>query len=246
MKNFTIVTVDTKNPLAPYYCRDEFYETCKRYGHKPLVLGTVPGEFRGLGTKPKLVKKAIDAGLVKTPYMIFADCFDVVFAKDPQVIVDTMVLSALHDGCQIVWNGERNYFPEEGMRDAHPKCKTSFRFMNSGLAVGYTQSFLDALEEMDADNLPDDYVKEDGSWQHFNDQTMWQKQFIYGSVPMRLDSRCDYFQTLHDVGADEMDFDGEEIINKETKTTPMVFHMNGGGKGSPMRELILRHLGLEK
>lgn len=237
--NFQVITCADKPPKQPYYLWKEFHTSLDRYGVKPVVLG-FGQPWRGLGSKPKLLKRAIETGVVTTGVIIFCDAFDVVFAKNPAVIVDHLLAS----GTEVIWNAEKSCFPNATLAGSHPPCATPYRYLNSGLSVGYTASFLGALQEMNADAIHDDFQNADGSWVHANDQNNWMMQFLGSGIPMKLDSNCEVFQTMCSVTADELDMSGELIRNKVTNTTPAAYHFNGPGKTQGMREPILKHLGL--
>lgn len=242
--DFLIVTCADKPPKQSYYLWDAFHRSLERYGIKPIVLG-FGQKWRGLGSKPKLLQQAIENGVITSKVIIFCDAFDVVFAKNPAVIVEHLFASAAEvSGTEVVWNAEKSCFPNAALADNHPSCATPFRYLNSGLSVGFTDSFLKALKEMNANAIPDDFQNADGSWTHSNDQNNWMVQFLNGVVGMRLDSRCEVFQTMYNVTADEMDMSGTLIRNTITNTTPAAFHFNGGAKTQGLREPVLKHLGL--
>jgi hypothetical protein len=100
---------------------------------------------------------------------------------------------------------------------------------------------------MEVDSWPDDHQLPDGRWQHKNDQDDWMRRFLFGQCPgqatMKLDSKCELFQTLTGMTMNDFDF-GVGIRNKETYQFPLAFHANGGSKTSGVMEPILQHLGL--
>jgi len=239
--SYQIVTVCNRYPTEPYYCLNEFIKSLS--GHEPLVLGTQPGEYTGLGSKPKLLYKAIKDGRVKEPFIIFTDCFDLVFQYPPE----TAYLQYLHlqDKADLFISAERNCFPVD-LKEQYDALgtKTSFKYLNSGFIIGKTEALLAALEAMDLPNVPEDYRKEDGNMLHVNDQELWQHLFLKQPVKIALDSETIFSMPLHSVKMENLDFTDEYITNIETGTTPITLHMNGSAKSDGLREPILSHLKL--
>lgn len=236
-----VVTVANKRPVEAYYLYGEFLESLKRHGHEPLILGTGPGEYGGLGSKPRLLKQAIDAGRITDERIIFCDSFDVVFGAAPELAVD--IAEEFFDG-KIVFNAERACFPDESLAAKHPQCRSSFRFLNSGFAVGRTSDFYTMLDWMKADEIPNDSRNADGSGCHPNDQLFFQHAFLSGELPIALDTTVIICQTLCGVTDRDLDFSGPEIENRETGGWPAVWHFNGPAKTNGLADPILRKLGL--
>jgi len=76
-----VVTVCDQPPVADYYCYHEFHRSLERQGVYALELGSKEGEYLGLASKPKLLLKAIQEGWIKEKYIIFCDCYDLVFCS---------------------------------------------------------------------------------------------------------------------------------------------------------------------
>lgn len=237
----TVVTVANKAPTEPYYTYHQFFASLRRYGVDPLVLGMGPGEYQGLASKPRLLKRALESGQVKGEWMIFCDCFDVVFAAPPVKIAETA--RAAYGNC-IVWNAERNCFPDASLASQHPETTRSFRYLNSGFAVGPVADFLKLLRWMDADNLPVDHQDSEGRWTHPNDQDYFMRAFLFSGIEMKLDSECRVCQALCGVAVDEMEISKGRITNKETGSSPLAWHWNGPAKTAGLREPILNALEL--
>lgn len=241
MPDFKIITVCNHYPTEPYYCLDAFIKSLG--DNVALVLGTHPGEYLGLGSKPKLLYKAIKEELVPEPYFIFTDCFDLVFQGNPSRAIDEF--KKIEDDYDLVISAERNCFPAD-LKEQYDSLntKTSFKYLNSGFIVGKTRALLLALEAMDLDNVPDDYRREDGSMCHINDQELWQYLFLKQPVKIKLDSETIFGNALHSMSIEDLDFSGELIKNVETGNYPYSLHMNGSAKTDGLREPILKHLKL--
>lgn len=242
MSDFRLVTVCNRMPQEPYYCLQEFI---KSVGETPIVvLGTQPNEYTGLGSKPKLLYKAIKDGLIDTKYLIFCDCWDLVFASSPESLFDQYDM--YYDFAPIVISCEKNCFPNDLKKEYDSlQYLSSYRYLNSGMIVGETEAMLAVLEAMDLDNVPEDYRQENGQMFHVNDQFLYQQIFLKQPVKMILDYEQVLCNTLHSVNINELDFQDSQLIrNKETGFYPRSFHMNGSAKTDGLREPILKHLGL--
>jgi len=239
-QTYTIVTVANKIPEQSYYTFHEHFKSLK--GEQPLVLGVNPGEYGGLGSKPRLLYHAIKENYITTPYIIFNDCFDLVYACEPK----ELFLKYKQFCSPIVVSAEKNCFPGD-LRDQYDALgedlDTPYQYLNSGMIVGDTEAILTVLESMDAKNIPNDYW--DGEKMvNPNDQLYWQHEFIKQPVQISLDRYQILCNALHDVTADELDFEQDRIYNKVTKTFPCSFHLNGGAKTGGLREPILEKLKL--
>lgn len=229
-----LVTVSSHKPQQNYYCYDDFFNACKKHKINPTILGG-NGEYKGLISKPKLLLKYLKSKNTKSKYLVFADCWDLIFLKSMEEIVE--MYKAFNT--EIVFNAERNLFPRGDLINLYPETGTPFRFLNSGFFVGVTESVVTFLEAMNLDKIPDDYRKPDGSWHHENDQAYFLELFTKNVVNSKLDSNCVIAQTLH--GEEEKDFcfDEKGWKNLITQTYPVVWHANGGGKTGPVMPKIL-------
>lgn len=244
----SVVAVANEFPSHDYLVVgfNAFNKSLSRFGHSPMVLGWAE-RWRGLGSKPKYLKSAIEGGRIKTSHIIFSDAYDVWFGASPDEILEA---SSVFLPNKIVWNAEKNCFPDAGLASHFKKTWSPFRYLNSGLSIGPTESYLECLREMDVDSWPDDHQNPDGSWFHKNDQDDWMRRFLFGQcpgqVPMCLDSECILFQTLCDVSETDFEFEwkSSKIKNRITGSFPMAFHANGGSKTSGVMEKILITLGL--
>jgi hypothetical protein len=239
-----IVTIASREPTEPYYCLPAFLESCRRFGHEPIVLKEGYG---GLGSKLRMLKNCLDAAgspLMLTGCMIFCDSFDVVFQQDP-----ILCLKCWHPRRRrLVFNAERAMWPpNKEVEDGHPVSDTSYRFLNSGFIVGDVGTFRLCLDLLNTDQIEDDHQLPDGSWVHPNDQVIWQRFFVDNKdeLGLALDTRAEICQTLCNVKPDELDFSAELIWNRETGTTPIAIHVNGGGKEEWL-PLILGKLNLPR
>lgn len=242
MKDLQIVTISSHNPTADYYCLPQFHKSLERFGTDALVIGDKPGEYKGLGSKPKLLLKAIQDKLVDSQYIIFCDCWDLVFTQDPMMILD----NAVRRGAPFIISAEKNCFPGD-LKNEYDLLNytSSYRYLNSGFIIAQTEAMLAVLESMDLGNVPDDHTDETtGQKVHINDQFLFQQAFLKQPIPMTLDYMQIFSQTMNMVEEGELDFTDKYIRNKETGAYPCTFHFNGGSKTAGLREPILKYLGL--
>lgn len=229
-KDITLVAVANRKPTAPYYTYDEFFATARRFGFEPTIIGTRPGEYQGLGSKPKLLRDVLSKGLLNTKYILFADAFDVVF----QSRIENAVNALHYYDADIVWNAERNCFPDAELAPLHTDPGTSFRYLNSGFGIGYRDAFIASLEEMDLDSKPGDG----------NDQDWWMRQHLFGKAcRSALDYDTILCLALHQVEAKDVVLENGMVQCVETGHCPIGTHFNGPSKTSGLREPILRTLG---
>jgi hypothetical protein len=212
-------------------------------GKQPLVLGTQPGEYGGLGSKPRLLYNAIIDGKITESHIVFCDCFDLVFATEPK----NLFLKFLQFASPFVISAEKNCFPAD-VKDEYDKLDSGgspYKYLNSGMIVAEVPAMLAVLESMDAKNIPNDYWSEEEKCMiNPNDQEYYQHEFLKQPVPMVLDTFQILCNTLHSVELDEFDMTQDRVFNKVTNTYPSSFHLNGGAKTGPCRNPILKHLNL--
>jgi len=239
MSDYRVVSICNRFPTEPYYCLNEWYKSVGE--HKPLVIGAIGSHYQGLGDKPKFVYRAIKQGMIPEKYIIFCDCWDLVFTTSLDELIECYKVM----GKPLVISSEKNCFPDD-VKDDYDKLPytSSYRYLNSGMIVGETEALLSVLEAMDAENIPDDYRMENGQNFHYNDQSLYQHIFLKQPVEIALDYDQILCNTLHSVKIDELDFSSERIRNVETGSYPCAMHMNGSAKTDGLREPILNHLKL--
>lgn len=244
-----IVAVADGYPTHSYLKRgwDALLNSCRRHQFEPVILGWSK-PWTGLGSKPKLLKKAIEDGTVSADYILWIDAFDVVFADSPEKILDTY-LAEFADKYRIVWNAEKNCFPDADWAQHHPKTDSPFKYLNSGMSIGDTKAYHTIFTQMGVDSWPDDHQRPDGGWHHVNDQQFVMAKFLFGQCAedepkMTLDTQCKMFQVLVGVEPEELEITSSGIRNKITNTSPIAFHFAGGSKTAGLMEPILQSMNL--
>jgi hypothetical protein len=243
MSDFKLVTVATNRPTQPYYTYDEFFKSIK--GSDILILDREYTRYGGLSSKPKGVYRAIKEGLINTEFLMFTDCFDLVFQFNP---LDTYTNYRIDfPDHPIVISAEKNCFPGD-LKDEYDKLDSGgspYKYLNSGFIIGKTKDILSCLESMDLPNVPDDHWStEKNCMVHPNDQFLWMETFLKQPAKIVLDYKQAMSQTMHDVNEDEVELSGGKLRNVVTGEFPCTIHFNGGSKTGWGREKILKELNL--
>jgi hypothetical protein len=248
MKDYRIVTISNRVPTEWYYLRSEFYRSLGEHAND--VLTVQPSIWGGLTTKPNTLCEMIEQGQIKEKYIIFPDNWDLVFATDPEEIMDIYQVI----GKDIVISAEKNCFPAD-LKDTFDEIAKAndddspYRYLNSGFIVGRTDSIYHCLRAMGAPNLPyDSWDNERNCANHPNDQEEWQKIYCMvhqHNASIHLDTGQLLSQTLHGAEPTDFDFSRKRIRNKVTGNYSCTYHFNGGSKSQlELREPILKHLNL--
>lgn len=230
-----LVTVANKRPAQDYYLWDEMHQSLMKHGAAAHILGL--GEYwGGLMTKPRKLRNWLrEQPKVKEHIIIYFDAYDVVFAASPKEIIEEFL--RIKGDNRIIWNAELNLFPDATLK--FPDNISSFKYLNSGFAVGYADAFLEMLEWMNLDEIPDDYRKPDGSMWEPNDQLYVQKAFLEGPVKMGLDYDCNLCQCVCGTDKSDYRFIGGGFQNAETLSYPLVIHLNGPAKSSDIGKKLV-------
>lgn len=242
--DFRLVTVANKRPTEWYYTFDEFFKSLGE--NEILVLGTHAEQYGGLGSKVRLLYNAIMNGEIKEKYLVFCDCFDLVFAFPPEHLFNSYM--SWFPNVPLVISAEKNCFPSD-LKEEYDKLyngSSPYKYLNSGMIVGEVAAMLNVLESMDAKNVPNDYWDaEKNCMINPNDQFYYQKEFLKQPVEIYLDREQILCNTLHSVELKELSFEPQGIRNIETGRVPCSWHFNGNAKTeNNLRPTILKHLNL--
>lgn len=237
---YKIVTISNREPQEPYYTYKEFFKSL--YGESILLLGQNNGEYSGLSDKPRILYNAIKKGLISEDIIVFVDCWDIVFASGLEEVISNFKTF----NSSVVVGAEKNCYPQNFKKEFDRlQCPTSYKYLNSGVIIGYTDAILTILEAMDAPQLPVDYWNGNlNANYHFNDQAYYMDIYLRQPVDIELDHYCLIAQNMQDVTEDELILSDGVIQNKETGTLPCIIHWNGSSKDKWSREPILKHLKL--
>lgn len=232
MPDFQIITVSSHRPTEWYYCYDEFFQSIENHGYTCAILGG-SGGYKGLISKPKLLLEHLKGGHVNAKRILFADCWDVLFLRDPAEAVEMAAPDV------ITFNAEKNLFPF--VPGEFPDTGTPYRYLNSGFFIGDTDLVVDLLEKMNLSSIRDDYLTSGGKWHHENDQQYFLEAYVRQLVPMMLDSDVRMCQTMHGITDEEAEVEDDGALhNLICDSRPVAVHGNGGGKSTEMMQRVLR------
>lgn len=245
--NAEVVTVSSRVPTEPYYHLGVFLESLRRFAEVPTNIGE-GCQWRGLMTKPYLLREWLRAGKNRSDRLIVCDAWDIIFVQHPHGIGDRC---AELWGDAVVFNGEKGCWPREDLRGAFPDDGSPWRFLNSGFMCGPADKILALVEAMDIERVGFDppggpYPNDQGEYQALfalqsRPLKIWGypvvdsesgeavPEYMHG-VKMVVDTQCVLAQTGSACTLDEFDFSGPQIVNRLTGTTPGVWHFNGGAK----------------
>jgi hypothetical protein len=240
MNDYTLLSVCSRIPTESYYTLEQWLTSTE--GTNRLVVESVGTKYQSLADKPKYLYRLIKDRVITSRFLIFSDCYDLVFAAKPEEILDKF--SEFNK--PIVIGCERNCFPDDLKAEFDAlAAPTTFKYLNSGMIVGYTDAIFDLLEAMKVEEIPNDYYDgEKGHWVHYNDQFEYMKAAIKYPQKIALDYQQSLCCNLHQVTIDDLDFSKERIRVKETNKYPCAFHLNGSAKTDGLREPILNHFKL--
>ncbi len=150
--------------------------------------------------------------------------------------------------CEIAISTEKNCFPgdyREKFDEINPP--TSYKYINCGTVLGYSDAFYEMLKSMDAPNHPEDFwMQDEQKTHHYNEQIHFHHEFFKQPVNIKLDYYQNIANCMQNVLPEELDFSEEgRIRNIECNSYPSIIHLNGQSKDQyGIRELCLNHLKL--
>ena len=168
----------------------------------------------GGGQKINLVKNYLNT-LDDNDVVLFVDGYDVFFADDLNTITERF----LGFNTNVLFAAEINCWPEKSVAsffDSH----TKYKYLNSGLYMGYVKS-LKHLMQTDIQDSEDD-------------QLYFQRQYIVNKfnptkdMNIQLDVENYIFQCLADASGDVGVKSNKQLINTDTMCCPCIVHGNGG------------------
>lgn len=221
--NAQVVTCSSHVPTQPYYRLDCFLESLRRFAEFPVNLGAGV-QWRGLMTKPYLLREWLRQGGATSDRLIVCDAWDVLFLAHPHGVGDRC---AELFGDSIVFNGEKGCWPREDLKDAFPNTG-DWRFLNSGFFCGPTErirALLEAIpiEAVGFDPVGGPYPNDQGEY-----QALFAQQAEHG-VDMVVDTQCRVAMTFSATAEEEFEIRDKALYNLVTHTSPGVGHFNGSG-----------------
>ncbi len=163
---FILVTVATEQNSG----YDRYIESIKSIGGNPVVLGYgrkwEGGDmsFPGGGHKVNLLKEHLTildidgtGESLKDTIICFTDCYDVLPNKKDDFF-DGLVESFLAMDKDIVFGAELFCYPDESLSNFYPNTESVFKYLNSGLFIGYADKIYSLLKSRDLKNEDDDQL----------------------------------------------------------------------------------------
>jgi hypothetical protein len=159
----------------------------------------------------KMIYETLKELRERTQHVLCVDAFDTVIVDNLDVILEK------YRGLNhpLVFSAETSCYPYQEKASLYPACDTPYRFLNAGGWLAETDYMISVLEEIEVESIPDEA----------NDQGVWTDFFLSNPSALRLDTRCEVFQSLFGAMGDMEFVDG--IANRITGTRPSVLHGNG-------------------
>lgn len=181
--------------------------------------------FQGLAHKLLYVRDYIET-LPDSDVVLFVDGYDVLILEEEQTLLNKFINSG---HCFIV-SGERYCWPLINRCSEFPVQPTSFRFVNSGVYIGYVHALKTFFGKIPAINPK------------ISDQGILSAYYLLYPGEIHIDAYCDFFLTLAGVIPEELKLDpiGKKVFFTETGTTPCLIHGNGGSR--PLYQIIYDRL----
>jgi GR25 family glycosyltransferase involved in LPS biosynthesis len=173
--------------------------------------GTMQGP--GGGQKINLVKdylKSIDGNKI----VLFCDGHDVIINDSLETIVNRF----LGFECDVLFAAEKICWPDRSMEQYFTESHTAYKYLNSGVYIGYKDSILSII---------DDYIQDSD-----DDQLFLQKKYVENKSVNKVNIKLDYenyiFQCLSSIEDDLVLKPTKQFVNIATRCCPCILHGNGG------------------
>lgn len=218
--------------------------SCDRYDLELITL-IHPTEWGSHRLKDIYLKEFLK-GQTPDQIVLFSDGYDTVFVNDSTDIYNRYL--GICREAQILISAEVNCYPDPSITQNYPELDTSYRFVNSGGIIGRAGDLLRALTKIES-HLRDTRF----GW---SNQYLWSKLYLGGDLPMKLDSKCSFFQTMsssmestnsfvracqmenwevaHEILdaevanlVEDFDISPKAVFNKHTYSEPLHIHFNG-------------------
>ncbi len=230
-----------KTPNSPEL--DILKESTRRVG---IVVDVMP--CSGFLEKPVALKKYVST-LSETEIVLCTDGYDVLYTQTEQDIL----AGFLGFNASLVFSGEKScyhHFPESKNYFERTGAPGLYRYLNSGLMIGYAgayqsmlKNFLDQQEE-----LKSEFNKTAGTVGFFNDQTIYGRYACLNPGKVTIDTKARLFWTMtsekYDINR-YTEFSSNGIGNLESNTRPSLVHVSHLDKFYLVYLYIAHKLGIE-
>ncbi len=119
-----------------------------------------------------------------------------------------------------VYSAEKNCWPDPSIADRYPTAASEWKYLNAGQWLLKRGDFMHMADYNPI--RPSD-----------NDQPWHARLFLSGQYAMRLDDKCELFQSVAFLAPGDFDTGGAELVNLKTGSRPYIVHGNGGTDLSP-------------
>jgi hypothetical protein len=163
--------------------------------------------WAGFHEKVNAVRDSLN-GLPDTDLALFVDAYDVLVNDTSQKI-----LEVFHSyNCKILFGAEKDLFPHhlKPLESSYPTSPTEFRFLNSGVYIGYVGALKEMIGWAD--------------YQGKDDQEYFQNYFLSHQDSVALDVHSKLVLNMSKVPWSELKIQGGQVHHKET---PCLLHFNG-------------------
>lgn len=164
--------------------------------------------WNGFGDK-LIAMRDYCAGRHPEQLVMFLDAYDVLVVGPPDPVE---ALYREHYAGQIIFNAEKNCWPDAALADEYPPSDSPWCFLNSGCYLGPAGAIHQLLAEMDIHPTDDD-------------QRLMTDAYLAGKVT--LDTACRIFQSAAFAANDELCAINRRLENAITGTCPTILHGNG-------------------
>lgn len=181
-----------------------------------------PGLFEG---KIKRLRREVET--LKSTYILVCDSSDTfVLGNKEDLLTKFLGINA-----PLVVSAEKNCWPQPSLASYFPKIDSQWCYLNSGGYMGRKEDIVSVLDYMS--RMPiSEAIYRSKDWE--NDQFRLSLVYVDSVSSIKLDTRCELFQTMGNVKEGELEFRGNMLRNLVTNTYPLVVHYNGHTPG--MRE----------
>lgn len=144
--------------------------------------------------------------------VLFVDAYDVLFVR-PEKDLYKLWKKVCPKG-KVLFNAEKNIWPDQELIHMYPKVTTDFKFLNSGVYMGRAKDLLKILPEKG-------HILE-----KFDDQRYFANKYVlHKNKNIALDNYASCFLAMC-YSIKEIGYTGKHIYQTTTKTKPCVLHAN--------------------
>lgn len=185
-------------------------DSAHHFGYN-LTLEGLGREYKGHHDK---INNFRDFCLKREPkdVVLFVDAYDVLFTR-PEKDLYKLWKKVCPKG-KVLFNAEKNIWPDPEIINMYPKVETEFKFLNSGVYMGKAEDLLKILP------------KKDDVLERFDDQRYFANKYVlHNNKNIALDTFASCFLAMC-YSIKEIGYNGKHIYQTSTKSQPCVLHAN--------------------